>query len=885
MKKYHFLVLFAICISLLSACRKSERQYVIGVSQCSEDIWRDKLNGELVMSTYQHENVKLEFASADDDDRLQTKQIQHFIDEGVDLIIVSPNQIHTISSVIDQAYGKGIPIILFDRKTDSENYTAFIGADNHEAGRQMGDFIAKQMGGKGNVAEICGLKGSSPAIERHKGFMEAISHYPGITLVARRYAGWLEKRGEEEMDSILRTGKTIDYVFAQNDRMGIGARKAAQRHGAKNIRFAGIDALPTRGGGLEQVRDGNLEASYIYPTRGDIVMQLALNILEGKPYRRDNYLTGALITQDNARVLLLQSEELDKQSNRLKSLHGKVNDYLAQYNHQQIYMLLSGIIILLLIGLMAYIYHTLAMKRRMEEKATSTKLQFFTNVSHEIRTPLTLIADPVAHLLQADNLTPQQQDMLHIVHKNTDVLMRLVNEILEFRKVQNGRMTLSLSDFDLAMNLRQWVGMFKEAAEKKKASLVMDIPERLVMHADVHKVEQICYNLLNNAVKYCAVGGHIIVSAKKEDDNASISVSNDGQAIPREEVSRVFERFYQAHNAKGGTGIGLALVKAFAELQGGTAKAASEPGGMTIFTVTLPLQVISSENTGNPTHRPAADRPVMNDEPANDLKARVMTDKLTADDQEKPTILIIDDNTDIRAYMMAVLSDVYDVSASADGADGLRRALCDVPDLIICDVMMPGMDGLEFCRRVKTDPITSHIPVILLTARAMEEHRASGYKQGADAYLTKPFSSEVLKARISNLLLNRKRMKIAFAADTKDGKAEHASQEQPRSMETAFIDNFRKLIQEKLADPDLNVDQLSADMGISRAQLYRKIKALTGYSPVEVIREARLKRAQRLLETTDKTISEVAYAVGFSTPSYFTKCYKERFGKKPGNRE
>ncbi|SFG20947.1 substrate-binding domain-containing protein [Prevotella sp. KH2C16] len=886
MRKRRFLFLFTVALFLLTACGRGEKQYVIGVSQCSEDIWRDKLNGELVMSTYQHENVKLEFASAGDNDELQTEQIQRFIDEGVDLIIVSPNQIHTISSVIDKAYGKGIPVILFDRKTDSNNYTAFIGADNYEVGRQMGDFIARQLGGRGNIAEICGLKGSSPAIERHKGFMDAISRYPGIKLVARRYAGWLKERGRVEMDSILLAGTKVDYVFAQNDRMGIGARQSAWKHGAKNIRFVGIDALPSRGGGLEQVRDGHLVASYIYPTRGDIVMQLALNILEGKPYRRDNYLKGALVTRDNAGVLLLQNEELDKQSSRLKSLHGKVNDYLAQYNHQQIYMLLSAIIILLLIGLIAYIYHTLALKRRMEEKATNAKLQFFTNVSHEIRTPLTLIADPIDHLQHADNLTPRQQDMLRIVHRNIDVLMRLVNEILEFRKVQNGKMTLSLSDFDLAISLRQWAEVFEEAAAAKKAVLSLELPERLMMHADIYKVERICYNLLNNAVKYCAEGSRVVVSAHEEGGNACIRVANDGQVIPREELSRVFERFYQAGNAKGGTGIGLALVKAFAELQGGTVRATSDPGGLTEFTVTIPLQVVSAAESTASAASPAASGPTRDDQSADDLKSKVMVDRITEGAEEKPSILVIDDNADIRAYMMAVLSDSYEVTESADGAEGLRRALRDVPDLIVCDVMMPVMDGLEFCRRIKADPITSHIPVILLTARIMEEHRAQGYEQGADAYLTKPFSSEVLKARIGNLLLNRKRMKLAFAAEGDHARADSpAASAEPKSMETEFIDRFRRLMQEKLAAPDLNVDQLSSDMGISRAQLYRKIKALTGYSPVEVIREARLKRAKRLLETTDKSISEVAYAVGFSTPSYFTKCYRERFGKNPGSRE
>ena len=291
MKKYIFIILSTL---LITACNtNNNRQYVIGVSQCSEDIWRDKLNNELVMSTYQHDNATLKFASANDNDKLQTEQINQFIKEGVDLLIVSPNQIHTISSVIDKAYDKGIPVILFDRKTDSKKYTAFIGADNYEAGHEMGHFIAQQLKGKGRIAEISGLKGSSPAIERNRGFMDALKAFPGIKVVSRRYADWLKQKGEDEMDSIIARDMPINYVFAQNDRMAIGALQATEKHKIKGIKIVGIDALPVPGGGMENVRDGRLEASYIYPTRGDLVMQLALNILEKRPYKRDNYLKGA----------------------------------------------------------------------------------------------------------------------------------------------------------------------------------------------------------------------------------------------------------------------------------------------------------------------------------------------------------------------------------------------------------------------------------------------------------------------------------------------------------------------------------------------------------------------------------------------------------------
>ena len=571
---------------LFAACNKSEQRYVIGVSQCSEDIWRDKLNDELVMGTYQHDNVSLRFASANDDDRLQTEQINKFIEDGVDLLIVSPNQIHTITSAIDKAYNRGIPVILFDRKTDSGKYTAFIGADNFEAGKTMGEYIARQLGGRGNVAEIAGLTGSSPAIERHKGFMQAIARYPGIRLIAQHHAGWLKERSQIEMDSILNEHHHIDYVFGQNDRMAIGARQTAEKRGFKDIKFVGIDALPVPGGGLENVRDGRLEASYIYPTRGDLVLQLAINILEHKPYERDNYLKGALVTRDNAHVLLLQSEEMNKQRSRLYSLHNRVDTYLAQYNHQKVYLLLFSIITLLLVGLIVYIYRTIIMRRRLEEEATNAKLQFFTNISHELRTPLTLIADPVEHIIDDDNLTRQQRNMLLIVRRNVNVLTRLVSEILDFRKIQNGKMTLTLSDFDLAVYMRQWLDVFAATAGKKKISLELHAASPLSIRADIYKVERICYNLLSNAMKYTPEGGRITFSAVTEGDFVHIGVTDTGIGMTRDEAAHVFERFYQVrHPHKGGTGIGLAIVKSFAELHKGTVAVESEPGRGSTFTV------------------------------------------------------------------------------------------------------------------------------------------------------------------------------------------------------------------------------------------------------------------------------------------------------------
>lgn len=879
-KKVHIVLCF-VGLLLLAGCNRNTKKYVIGVSQCSEDIWRNKLNDELLMETYQHKDVELLFASAKDNDKLQTEQIEKFIQRGVDLLIISPNQVHSITPVIDKAYDKGIPVILFDRKTDSQKYTAFIGADNVKVGKTIGEFIAKTLHGEGKVIEIKGLDNSSPAIDRHKGFVQALSKYPDIQLKRTLSGEWTKESGYKSMKSAIADAKDCNIVWGQNDRMAEGARRAMAEAGIRNVLYVGTDALPNKGGGIEAVHNGKLLASYIYPTRGDMVMQLAMRILKKQPFHRDNYLKGALVTKDNAKVLLLQNEEMMKQRSRLSDLNSKVDIYLAQYNHQKIYMLLGGVIIALLIGLIVYIYRTIILRRELEEQATNAKLQFFTNISHELRTPLTLIAAPIEHIVNDGNLTKQQRNMLQIVEKNVSILMRLVNEILDFRKIQNKKMELTLSEFELTHYLKEWVSTFESIATKRKIKVELITPAPIRLCADIYKVERICYNLLSNALKYTSEGGSITIKAKSTDETVEICIKDTGKGIAKEDIKHIFDRFYQVKNSnKDGTGIGLAIVKAFTELQGGTAKVESEVGKGSEFTITLPKRVAGDN------FQPAEETYTMNDfldesSAVTDISTENKVSKITSDRQEdKPRVLVIDDNADIRAYATALLGDEYDVMEASDGSEGLKKAVREVPDVVVCDVMMSGMDGLECCKHLKSDSLTCHIPVILLTAKTLDEHRAEGYAYGADAYLTKPFNGNVLKARIKNLITNRKLMKIVFGNDAQQEPMEAVAQ----SAESQFVEKFRTIIQGNLGNSDLNVETISHEMGISRAQLYRKIKSITGISPNDIIREARMKRADRLLETTDKSVSEIAYEVGFSSPSYFTKCYREFFGRTPNKK-
>ena len=368
--RLRFFYLFLLATILLS-CSSGKPKYRIGVSQCSADIWRDKQNAELRMGAYFHDNVELKFAAAYDSDERQIQQIDSLVNDGIDLLIVAPNQVQTISPAIDRAYDKGIPVIVFERKTSSQKYTAFISADNYEMGRVMGEYIVSRLHGQGSVLEIKGLEGSSPAIERHNGFMDAIKDASGIKIVGSLQGDWTEPTAYESTKQWLINNKDVrvDLVFGANDRTAMGARKAL----GEDILFCGIDGLPGENGGIQLVRDSLLDASYIYPTHGDQIIELAVRILEGKPYKKETRLMSALVTSDNAKVLLMQGEELMRQADRLDLLHNKADNYLHELDTQRIVNWLAiGIIALLIIVFVLFYLYYLRKIRMQREHVVNT---------------------------------------------------------------------------------------------------------------------------------------------------------------------------------------------------------------------------------------------------------------------------------------------------------------------------------------------------------------------------------------------------------------------------------------------------------------------------------------------------------------------------------
>lgn len=929
MKRKLHLIIYVAIIVLLTGCAQKPRKFVIGVSQCSEDIWRDKLNDELKMGEYLNDSLIVKLASSNDDNVLQNKQVNQFIDEGVDLLIVSPNQLSAISKSVERAYDKGIPVILYDRKTNSDKYTAFIGCDNYTIGKSMGTFIAQQLQGKGRIVEISGLEGSSPALERHRGFMDAIKPYPGLQVVASEEGNWKEEGGIQAMKRILKQTQDFDYVFAHNDCLAWGAYVAARQMRVKrNYKYTGVDGMATEGGGLELVRDGIFEASYLYPTKGDEVIALAMKILKHQPYERDNYLSASIITRANAALTLMEARDTERQTHNLKTLHKQVNQYLSDYNSQKVMLIGLCLFLLVCLAAAALIFRgylikvklneTLAktngelkrlnvelgekneeLKRLNEEvlELTHSRLVFFTNISHELRTPLTLIADPVEMLLEDTGIKGKSRELLKMVQRNALALQQLVSNILDFRKIQNGKMELKLYRFDIVKTLTMWVGDFQLTAERKQIRLHLDVDDLKGSHemiADQEKISRIVFNLLSNALKYTPAGGEIFVSLKDEGANLRLDVKDTGKGISQDEADKIFERFFQAKGAASGTGIGLALVKSFVELHHGEARVESELGKGSDFIVVIPREqegdsqvihndvdiVDNSVNASASAGKSVLDESVLQYIDDGD-RSRGKVQQLVSENTNRPTVLVIDDNTDIRQYERTLLQDEYIVLEAADGKEGLAVALKEVPDLVICDVMMPVMDGLELTEQLKTYTATSHIPVIMLTAKNLEEHRAEGYEHGADSYITKPFHSKVLLARIENLLRQRQLLKNLYQG-TKEAEKE-ISEAHLEDRDKQFLKQLQAIIQQNLSDSEFGVEDMGQQIGLSRVQLYRKVKAMTGSSVVDLLRKARLAKARRLLETRSMSVSEVAYEVGFSAPSYFTKCFKEEYGMLPGD--
>ncbi|MFD2887153.1 substrate-binding domain-containing protein [Chitinophaga cymbidii] len=891
-----------LLLIVMAGCRQSPepRHFRIGFSQCGDaDHWRKSMLAEMQRELSFHPGIELIYKQADDNSQLQVKQVQELMAEGIDLLIISPNEARPLTPVVEEAYNSGIPVIVVDRKIASTSYTNYIGADNYELGRIAGEYVAALLKGKGNVIEVVGLPASSPAIERKRGFQDGISRYPGIHVLQQVHGDWVKQKSESALDSIRNILPQADLVFAHNDVMALGARNAAIKAGARSMKIIGVDALPGKGAGLEMVSGKVLTASLLYPTGGTEAIRNAISILNKTALPKETFLQTLVVDSTNVRMMQLQTDKILNQQKDIELQQGMIAEQLRVYKSQRTMLYVLGITLgaaVIFAGLLWYsrnlnkqINRKLALqneeisrqsKQLMEmsaaaAQANEARITFFTNISHEIRTPLTLILGPLDEILQHARLQGGDRQQLSLVRKNAGRLLHLVNQLMDFRKLEFSKMQVRASENDLVLFCHEIVEIFQQIARKRGIDCRLVTTERtLPVWMDTGMMDKVLFNLMSNAFKFTPDQGAVLIKLEKRGEEAVIQVQDTGIGMSPEVMQHAFDIFYQGDvdNHKG-SGLGLALCKELVQLHHGTISANSGKNRGTIFTVLLPL--------GNRHFEPAE----LSESSTKEEPQFYMADLLPVENGPEETgvhdkrsvVLLVEDNPELRSFIRHRLADDYEVLEAENGQQGLQMAFEYLPDGIICDVMMPVKDGHALLKEIKADVRTAHIPVVLLTARVTPDQQIEGLQNKADAYIVKPFDFKILQHTLTSLLANRSHLKEHFTADIPAGLRGTAS----RRTDLRFVSEFTSIVESNIGNEEFSIEDIYKQMNISKVQLYRKVKTLMGTNVNEYILNTRLQKARYFLQHEDFSVAEVAYKTGFSSPAYFSTVFKSKLGVSP----
>ena len=882
--KHPFLLVWLTLI-VLCGCTSSGKQkrHVIGLSQCMlDDAWREAMINDMRIEASNYDDVEIIIKDAQNNNETQIQQIRDLIRQKVDVLIISPYQSEPITAVAEEAYRAGIPTIITDRKVNTDQYTSFVGANNYEIGLAAGNYAAHYLPPNAIILEIWGLTQTSPAQERHKGFVDALREREDLSF--RKIEGqWLVDTARMELRK-LEHPEQIDFVYAHNDMMAIAAREyfmAWDSIRGRDLRIIGVDAVA--GAGLEAVEDGRINASFLYPTGGEQVIRTAMRIIQGEPVDKFIPLRTAPVDHQSARTLLLQADQLQKYKQRIEAQRSRIDGLSDRF-----YFLRNslGVISLLMIGFIALSIYAFYINRKMRQanrklislnaemkEVTAQKLQFFTNVSHEVRTPLTLILAPLDRLIVSLRESPYASD-LRLIQKNANRLLRVINQILDFRKVEGKQEKLAVREIDLVPFVGEIKSYFDSMASVRAISYTFTSSiKQCTLWIDPDLLERVFFNLLSNAFKFTPEGGSVRIELTEEGDRVFIQVIDTGSGIQPANLPHLFDRFYTEDRSMG-TGIGLHLVKEYIHMHGGEIRVESEPGQRTTFTVCLRKGKAHFEDSDlmetSVSHQ-AYEASRLDDSETKEILSKTYP----------YTILITEDDDEVRCFLERELSLHFKIRTAANGKDALRVLEEEEISLVVSDVMMPEMNGFELCRTIKSQLLFSHIPVILLTALTDERQRIFGITGGADDYIQKPFHTDYVKIKIIHLLQERQKLRERLLEKLRDNKLLLSEPEKVESIDDAFLRKFAEQIEAVYADPEYNVEKLSETLGLSRGHLHRKIKELTGTAPVEFLRTYRLNKATQLLRQNAYTVSEVAYRTGFSSPAYFSKCFKAVYGVTP----
>ena len=882
--KHPFLLVWLTLI-VLCGCTSSGKQkrHVIGLSQCMlDDAWREAMINDMRIEASNYDDVEIIIKDAQNNNETQIQQIRDLIRQKVDVLIISPYQSEPITAVAEEAYRAGIPTIITDRKVNTDQYTSFVGANNYEIGLAAGNYAAHYLPPNAIILEIWGLTQTSPAQERHKGFVDALREREDLSF--RKIEGqWLVDTARMELRK-LEHPEQIDFVYAHNDMMAIAAREyfiAWDSIRGRDLRIIGVDAVA--GAGLEAVEDGRINASFLYPTGGEQVIRTAMRIIQGEPVDKFIPLRTAPVDHQSARTLLLQADQLQKYKQRIEAQRSRIDGLSDRF-----YFLRNslGVISLLMIGFIALSIYAFYINRKMRQanrklislnaemkEVTAQKLQFFTNVSHEVRTPLTLILAPLDRLIVSLRESPYASD-LGLIQKNANRLLRVINQILDFRKVEGKQEKLAVREIDLVPFVGEIKSYFDSMASVRAISYTFTSSiKQCTLWIDPDLLEKVFFNLLSNAFKFTPEGGSVRIELTEEGDRVFIQVIDTGSGIQPANLPHLFDRFYTEDRSMG-TGIGLHLVKEYIHMHGGEIRVESEPGQRTTFTVCLRKGKAHFEDSD--LMETSVSHQAYEASRLDDSETKEMLSKTYP-----YTILITEDDDEVCGFLERELSLHFKIRTAANGKEALRVLEEEEISLVVSDVMMPEMNGFELCRTIKSQLPFSHIPVILLTALTDERQRIFGITGGADDYIQKPFHTDYVKIKIIHLLQERQKLRERLLEKLRDNKLLLSEPEKVESIDDAFLRKFAEQIEAVYADPEYNVEKLSETLGLSRGHLHRKIKELTGTAPVEFLRTYRLNKATQLLRQNAYTVSEVAYRTGFSSPAYFSKCFKAVYGVTP----
>jgi signal transduction histidine kinase/DNA-binding response OmpR family regulator len=906
MHKFNSIISVLFFLLLLLSCQdNTEKRYTIGFSQCMmDDVWRQAMMVEMNIEVSNYENIDIIVMDAEENNQKQIRQIRELIKRKVDVLIISPNESDSLTPIAVEAYRAGIPTIIADRKINSDEYTSYVGGDSYEIGKMAGQHASSLLPDSATILEIWGTKTTSPAIERHQGFIDGLDKSKGFNIISIE-GKWRREIARDETEK-LPSYENIDLVYAHNDVMAIGAREAIIKRDSSlipKIKIMGVDGAFGKDAGLEAVADGRIDASFLYPTGGDEVIKVAMKILTGQPVEKQYILEGTrIIDKPTAQTLLLQSDQLINYQNRIeqqrKNLESIVNEFSILRHSLILILLLAGLLFLFSI----YIFYiNRKIKRRnsqlrlkndeiehqkqqliiLNEKikeVNDQKVRFFMNVSHEVRTPLTLIVSPLEKWIKNVQDPALLADLTRM-KKNTDRLTRIINQLLDFQKIESDKTQLNISNKDIVSFTTTVKSLFDELAETRNIhySFTSNKPSAQLWF-DADKMEKILVNLLSNAFKFTQDNGTIAVDMHCYDEKISITVSDNGTGISKDKQPLVFDRFYtDSSDNKTGTGIGLHLTQEFVKMHGGKISLESDPNKKTVFTIEIPTgkhhlpeySIIENQNK------------ILESDTESIIDAE-RTREITAR-KYNYTILIVEDDQGIREYLSEELSENFQVLTAENGLEALQLMEKQTNiTLVLSDVLMPWMNGFELCKKIKASPVLSDIPVILLTALGEIDQRMYGIAEGADDYIRKPFHIDYVKVKIIRLLEERRRLQKKFMQTMQTGGIPIIENNKKiDSSDEIFISQFISLLETSYAKTDISVEKLSEELNISRVHLYRKIKEISGLTPVDYLRNFRLSKAVELLDKRRFSVSEVAYQTGFSSPAYFSKCFKDVFNMTP----